>query len=284
MHSLPIFVINLDRSPERLTSMQAQARALGLRFERVPAVDGTRALPAWARVQFLNELGEPHGELSQGEVGCYASHLLVMSKIIGRHQAAAIVLEDDAVLHERLMDNAEQAVRTAPEGWDCIHLSTNFKRPAFPIADLGRGRSLVRYLRQPINSTAYIISLAGAIKLAAPRRRTCPFDVEFRQPWRSGLELLGTYPALARPHPHFASTIEADWKAPRSKAREQRTTRQQAMWKPSLTSQIRGWFYVLTRLGAAGALHCWTATLGKTSGMPTRDAPHSLPWLLKGKS
>ena len=129
MHSLPIFVINLDRSPERLALMQAQAGALGLSFERVPGVDGTKALPAWVITQFLSELGQEPTALSRGEVGCYASHLRVMSKIIDHRLEAAIVLEDDALLDESFARNAERAIRAAPEGWDCIHLSTNFKRP-----------------------------------------------------------------------------------------------------------------------------------------------------------
>ena len=35
-----IFLINLDRSPQRLAFMTAQLNALGLRAERLPAVDG----------------------------------------------------------------------------------------------------------------------------------------------------------------------------------------------------------------------------------------------------
>jgi len=284
VHSLPIFVINLDRSPERLALMEAQAGALGLGFERVPGIDGTKALPAWVVTQFLGELGQAPTALSKGEVGCYASHLRVMSKIIDHRLEAAIVLEDDALLDESFARNAERAVRAAPEGWDCIHLSTNFKRPAFPIADLELGVSLVRYMRQPINSTAYIISLAGAVKLAAPRRRTCPFDVEFRQPWLSGLEIFGTYPALVHPNQYLASTIEADWKAPHLKTRRRRKAHQQVMWKPRLGSQVHGWFYVLTRLGMAGALHCSTATLRRSGSRPVRPPVRALPQLLKAKS
>jgi len=264
MRSFPIFVINLDRSPERMVLMRAQARAAGLRFERVRGVNGIQELPIWAKPQFLDGRGRTRSGLSTGEVGCYASHLLVMSKILEQGLQGAIVLEDDAVLDDSFARLVERASSAVPDPWDCIHLSTRFKRPAFPIVDLGSGRSLVRYMRQPINSTAYMISLAGAAKLAAPRPRTRPFDVEFRQPWLSGLEMFGIFPALVHPHEHLASTIDADWKTRRSKANRLRaTSRQQALWKPGLASQIRGWFYVLTRLGIAGALHCWTTRLGE---------------------
>ena len=74
-----IFFINLDRSQERRALMQAQANKLGLAFERIPAIDGTRQLPGWMVSQFLDDRGLVRGGLSEGEVGCYASHLLVMS-------------------------------------------------------------------------------------------------------------------------------------------------------------------------------------------------------------
>ena len=259
MAPLPIFVINLDRSPERLALLSAQARASGLRFERISAIDGTRQLPSWAAVQFMNAHGGIRGGLSEGEVGCYASHLLVLSKIVERRIEAAIVLEDDAILDGDFERKAREAIRAAPAGWDCIHLSTNFKRSPFPVADLGSNHCLVRYMRLPVNSVAYAISLAGAQKLMAPRYRVRPFDVEFRLAWETGLEMLGTFPAIARPHEHLASTIDADWKKDRPvMGWRRRKSRQQAEWKPGLVSQIRGWLYVMSRLGVAGAWHCWT--------------------------
>ena len=257
-----VFLINLDKSPERLALMQAQANDLGLVFERVPAIDGTSQLPVWVVAQFMDDRGHVRGGLSESEVGCYGSHLLVLSKIIERQFEAAIVLEDDAVLDEDFERVALDAIRAAPAGWDCIHLSTDFKRPAFPIAELGSGRSLVRYMRLPVNSLAYVISLAGARKLIASRHRVRPFDLEFRQAWLTGLEIFGTYPALVRPDRTLPSTIRADWKDRSSKAA-------QVLWKPSLASRIQGWFYVMARLGPAGTLHCWTTTLRDRSPMPT---------------
>ena len=183
----PIFLINLDRSHERLALMQAQANVLGLAFERIPAIDGTRQLPGWMVSQFLDDRGLVRGGLSEGEVGCYASHLLVMSTIVERRLEAAIVLEDDAILDADFEQAACAAVRAAPAGWECIHLSTDFKKAAFPVAGLGLGRSLVRYKRLPVNSLGYIVSRAGAAKLLEARHRVRPFDLEFRLAWLSGL-------------------------------------------------------------------------------------------------
>jgi glycosyl transferase, family 25 len=267
---IPIFLINLDRSPNRLALMRAQANASGLRFERVPAIDGTKELPTWATVQFLSPHGRVRAGLSEGEVGCYASHLLVFSKIIERRLEAAIVLEDDAVLDDEFGWKTLQAIRAAPAEWDCIHFSTSSEHSAFPVADLGSGHCLVRYMRPPVNSLAYAISLAGAIKLMAPRYRVRPFDVEFRLAWGTGLEIFGTDPALARPHEHLASAIDGDCKKERFEGWRRRNPGQQAQWKPGLASQIRGWFHVMHRLGFARALQSWNATPPRSCELSTK--------------
>jgi glycosyl transferase, family 25 len=252
MPTPPIFLINLDRSHERLALMQAQANELGLAFERMPAIDGTRQLPGWMVAQFLDDCGRARGGLSEGEVGCYASHLVVFSKIVERRLKAAIVLEDDAILDQDFERSACAAMCAAPVGWDCIHLSTDFKRPAFPVVDLGLGRSLVRYKRLPVNSLGYVVSRAGAAKLLAARQRLRPFDLEFRLAWQTGLEMFGTYPALARANQRLETTIRADWK-------DRGCTATRMQWKPNWASRVHGWLYVMVRLKAVGALHCWTA-------------------------
>ena len=209
--------------------------------------------------QFLDDRGLVRGGLSEGEVGCYASHLLVMSTIVERRLEAAIVLEDDAILDADFEQAACAAVRAAPAGWECIHLSTDFKKAAFPVAGLGLGRSLVRYKRLPVNSLGYIVSRAGAAKLLEARHRVRPFDLEFRLAWLSGLEIFGTYPALARANGRLETTIQADWK-------DRGCTATRTRWKPSWASRVHGWFYVMVRLKPAGALRSWTRS--------TRDRAH----------
>jgi glycosyl transferase family 25 len=264
----PIFLINLDRSHERLALMQVQGSGLGLNFERVPAIDGTKQLPGWMVAQFLDDCGRARGGLSEGEVGCYASHLVVFSKIVERRLKAAIVLEDDAVLDQDFERLACAAMCAAPAGWDCIHLSTDFKKPAFPVVDLGLGRSLVRYKRLPVNSLGYVVSRAGAAKLLAARQRLRPFDLEFRLAWQTGLEMFGTYPALAHTNRRLETTIRADWK-------DHGCTATRKQWKPNWPSRVHGWFYVMARLKPVGAFHCWTAA-------PCDRAPVSVLTASKG--
>src|SRR5262245_10806925 len=89
-----VFLINLDRSVDRLAHMQRQFDRLRMTVERLPAAEGLN-IPAWMRSEFKG----PH-QLSPGEVGCYASHLMVAHKIVAEELSHAVVLEDDAILDD----------------------------------------------------------------------------------------------------------------------------------------------------------------------------------------
>jgi glycosyl transferase family 25 len=264
MASYRIFLINLDRSPDRLARMREQARDLEFDYERVRGVDGSANLPAWLRDQF-----DLHSGMSNGEIGCYASHLCACALIREQGLEAAIILEDDVVLDPDFAVASGSAIQSAPPGWDIVHLSTNFKKPALPVSQLGGGRTLVRYARLPSNSAAYAISAAGAAKLLAPGRRTRPYDLEFRYAWMRGIELFGVYPPLARQRSDIDSTIEAEWHDhANGGARRRGKSPTQKRWKPNLASQIQGLFFVGRRLGLAGMFHCWR--LGLADGFAKR--------------
>ena len=233
-----IFLINLDRSPDRLLQFDVEAKTIALPYERISAIDGCGALPAWLADEF-----DP-ASLSSGEIGCYASHLCVSRMVRDEELTAAIVLEDDVQLESDFEQYALEALRRTPAGWDVIHMSTNYKRSAFPISELGQGFQLVRYARLPANSAAYAISRAGALKLLQPGRRSIPFDMEFRYAWLRGLEIYGVYPALAKQRPCVPSTIDGVTPAGVPVWHVRKRHR-----KPGLLSQARGRLYNVRRIG-----------------------------------
>jgi glycosyl transferase family 25 len=198
-----VFLINLDRSVDRRAHMQQQFDRLGMIVERLPAAEGLN-IPAWMQAEFKG----PH-QLSPGEVGCYASHLMAAHKIVAEQLPFAVVLEDDAVLDDDFPATCADAIRNAPEDWDLIHLSaaSSTKRPIVAVADLPTGRALVRYLKYPWTAAAYVISNRGARKCLAPIARVCPIDWVNSYPWMQGLNEFGVHPAPARQKPDVASEI-----------------------------------------------------------------------------
>ncbi|MFN3745697.1 MAG: glycosyltransferase family 25 protein [Hyphomicrobiaceae bacterium] len=165
MSTLRCLCINLDRSPDRWASIQKQAAVLGLRIDRLPAVDGgSLANP-------------PDFPVSAGAIGCFLSHRACWEDI-GRGAAdPVLVLEDDALLSPALPDFLNDP-SWLPDDADLVHLGAADTR-CF-VQGLGRAardRTLYRSVRCT-GTEAYIITRRCAAYLA---RNLTAIDSEFDQ-------------------------------------------------------------------------------------------------------
>ena len=86
---LPVFVINLDRRPDRWEAISENLQLIGVPAQRLSAVDGACAVGS-VRSVFDN--------LNPAQAACRESHLLAITEILSTHYPAALILEDDAVL------------------------------------------------------------------------------------------------------------------------------------------------------------------------------------------
>jgi glycosyl transferase family 25 len=122
--SLKAYLINLDRSHDRLSHMQLELDRAGVAFERIAAVDGstlnTEALDDFRRArQALN----PAGWLP-GEVGCFLSHFEAWRRIVSAADAWSTVFEDDLRVSPdlgRLLTSTDWI----PDDADIIRLEAN---------------------------------------------------------------------------------------------------------------------------------------------------------------
>jgi GR25 family glycosyltransferase involved in LPS biosynthesis len=82
------YYINLDRAVTRRNHIEAQLARYGLeqRYERFAGCDG-------------NALGLPGTTLSEGEIGCFSSHYLLLKTNIAADTHLHVV-EDDAIFHK----------------------------------------------------------------------------------------------------------------------------------------------------------------------------------------
>ena len=126
--TLPVWVINLDKSPDRMARMDEGLRAQGLTYKRIPGIDGRaelyRLLPKVDRVAYERNMGQ---ELLPGKVGCYFSHLSAWQRLIESGQEMALILEDDVVFHADFRDALALAIQ-AKAHWDLLRL----QRPLGP--------------------------------------------------------------------------------------------------------------------------------------------------------
>ncbi|MEM9966350.1 MAG: glycosyltransferase family 25 protein [Asticcacaulis sp.] len=234
----PCFLINLDTSVDRLAYVSQQAEAAKLTFERFNAVRGK------GMARSVN--GDVFAEhLTDGEVGCYMSHLSCMRLMLERGWPYALILEDDISIEAGIVPLLCEAVASAPLGWDYIHLSSVVKNRTYPVVTLpSGGRTLVAYSRLPVNTAGYIISAAGAEKFLRPDKRLCPIDMEIRYGWRRNFNIYGMLPAPVRQRPEFDSDIG-------HRSRKQSLSRLRHRWEPSVWSRLYGVIWQTVKLSAA---------------------------------
>jgi len=202
--SIPTFFINRDCDEERRVSVCAHLRGAEMTAERVPGVEGLN-VPTQFRAFFF-EGDKLHSKLKPGEVGCYASHLVAMQRMLDQGLEYALILEDDAMLPADTLETLSAVISSIPKGWDLVHLCKDSNRAVKVISSLDGDRRLVRYSRVPETTTGYLVSKSGARKFLKPMKRYWPVDTDFRQPWRFGLEIYGVTPCIIKPE-GFASAI-----------------------------------------------------------------------------
>ncbi len=92
--SLPIYIINLDRRPDRLRSITDALGRLGLKAERVRAIDASTLTDAELRERV--NLDFQVGKMGRGSEANVLSHCLALETFLRTSSPAALVLEDDA--------------------------------------------------------------------------------------------------------------------------------------------------------------------------------------------
>lgn len=126
----PIYVVNLDRSPERWASISKEIKKAGLDVIRLAAVDGKTLSDAQLRnVTTLMSLSlQP-----RGVIGCYLSHRRFWQTVVDENLSEAIVLEDDVQLVDdfklKLLHHLDTLDRNDP--YDVIMLGAIGKFSSF---------------------------------------------------------------------------------------------------------------------------------------------------------
>lgn len=188
--SVPVYVINLERSRDRWESVKASAESFGLDVRRVEAVEGARL--SGAELADFDEAGfrRNHGKIVMpAEIGCYFSHIRALSIIAAAPEPFAVIIEDDVLFTPEYLPFVEKATRLA--GWDVVKL-VNHRTAAFrAFRDVGGNFSIGRCLHGPLGSSAaYIVTREGAAKLlAAVRPMRVPYDVALERGWAGGYEI-----------------------------------------------------------------------------------------------
>lgn len=150
-----IYVISLDRTPERFANVKKQFDRLNLKCERFSAVDGnlitvtdveTNQIIPWGSIytkgyrygailkisqqeQYKNvEFFYKHDQYTPnpGEFGCAMSHRAVWGDVVKHKYKRVIVLEDDITLEDNFLKNFSQVMKNLPDDFDVFFLGITF--------------------------------------------------------------------------------------------------------------------------------------------------------------
>jgi len=199
-HECACYVINLDRSPDRLASMTAHLSAAGIAFERVAGIDGM--LLSDAKLQAQMRENRHYKPLRRGEVGCYLSHLKALQCFIASSLPYALILEDDVVVSDDVSALVAAAIQLrgrtgdARLAWDVLKLANGRPR-LIELAPLDARHWLVEYGPSvPIGAYAALWTRDGAMRwLQQFRGVSRPIDCDLQHPWEYGLCIRSVHPA-----------------------------------------------------------------------------------------
>lgn len=248
MNGMRAWVINLDRSPQRLDRISQQLQAQDLPWRRVPAVDA-RALTAEEAAQLDDTaFRQRHGMPPlAGELGCYLSHVKVMRAFLATDDAFAVVLEDDVLLHPSL-PAVLQGLARHPTRWDVVKLSAVHRGTPVPYLEVAPGHQLAVMLSRCTGSSAYILNRRAAqAYLEGLLPMQVPYDHVFDQGWRFGLKFRLVTPTPCGHDEAATTTIAAPSGAP---ARQKfHWTRRLSTYRYRLGNETRRLLY--------GLKHAW---------------------------
>ena len=117
----PIYLISLDKDTNRRQNVLKYAVPT-----LVFAKDGTDI-----DIDDLKKRGfvTQNCSLTKGEIGCYLSHVHMLSQIKDNNSPYAIILEDDVILFPNTQHTIAQTVPLFPDPWEIVFLGHNYHEP-----------------------------------------------------------------------------------------------------------------------------------------------------------
>ncbi|MCO6393060.1 glycosyl transferase [Aliihoeflea aestuarii] len=206
--TIPVFVINLDRSPDRYARVAQSAARYGIAIERVPGIDGASldlpSLPGIEPRTFARVNGRP---MLAGEAGCYLSHMKAIRTFIEGDADMALICEDDVDFTDETMPFLRDLSQY--QGWDIVKLFSFRTHGFIRHGDTSGAVAIGRCLAGPVGSSAaYAISRAGAERfLKSLEPMIVPYDVALERGWHGSVRVFMTERKKIALQPEQPSTI-----------------------------------------------------------------------------
>ncbi len=197
-------VINVDHQINRWTLVAEQFLSLGLKIQRVPAVDAKRIPIPWNKVAPLGSFEKFYSpiEMSAPEVCCYLSHMRCWELLLSSNEKWAAIFEDDVLLSNRSKTYL-LSPNWVPKGIHILQFHTMEKKwsrktlpRGIPVID---GAQIFQVIKPTVGACGYLIDREAAEKaLELSKRIAAPIDeflFNFKSPFTAIYPARGLNPA-----------------------------------------------------------------------------------------
>jgi glycosyl transferase family 25 len=214
---MKIFVVSLPNDFERRAAIEQQLRAMGFEYTLFDAVLGSER---YSDPQWYDDASARKFEgrsLRAGEVGCALSHAAIYAEIVRLNLPWALILEDDAILHDDLKTILYTLERGLIRQGDIISLSRCDQYKPWTKRSLIGRYALVEPILVREGSTAQTV---GYIITREAARAIATINIPVRFPadswgyYKRKVRFLGVIPTLTliTQNTELGSTITADGK------------------------------------------------------------------------
>ena len=180
LSSIPIYYINLNRSPDRQNWMEGQFQRYGIdNYTRTEGVDGSKLKNVQQGSYTFSSNRTIHYQLdplpqerpiTNGELGCTLSHLETIYQAYIDNQELAIIMEDDAYLgFIPLWNNTLRDIcNNLPNRWELLQLFTMTKmcnRKTLKSGKIIPINSMMSNKIRCASTLAYLINRRGMLRI-----------------------------------------------------------------------------------------------------------------------
>lgn len=191
---LGVYLINLDRSQDRLEYVRDNILKLGFGLNRISAVDGR--LLSKEEINNVIDIEKYKRAIGYtpkvGMIGCNLSHIKTWTTFLNSNFEFALILEDDVSFDSKRMKNTINNIITNPKLWDIATFDIGRSGIPLTIKEFNDNQRIVVYLGEVLKTGAYLVNRAAARALlskAYPLRM--PIDLYFTRSWEFDLKFVG---------------------------------------------------------------------------------------------
>jgi glycosyl transferase, family 25 len=189
-----VYVINLDRSPERLAQISKRLATLEVSFERIAAFDASKQDLSVCKID-REAFTRVHGRknVRDAEIGCHQSHVIVLKKFMQSDKQFAVIFEDDIHVGDGLSATLDQ-LKNWHAHWDIVPIFHWHRGTPLQIQHAGK-YALNVFLTSVTSSAAYVVNRhAAKTLLDYMQTQTACVDHELFDTATHGLRLRGVTP------------------------------------------------------------------------------------------